>query len=348
MTTTHTRPSPAIDAMWANSKRLGALLPPGMDVNLFIASAASALYNNPALLKAAENDLGALMTALTEAARYGHLPGTEEYYFGIRSNKVSGTEGYQGLVKRMYNSGQVAKIVVREVCANDTFTYIEGRDDVPYHHFGASDGRTGADFFGPQGSVDRGEMVGVYAVVQFMSGHWSRPSILSREDVHAARASGGWKATDPHNPWNRQDGGPGHPEFTGRSMWWKTALKRQKPWVTLSAVDKRQAALVAGASAQAIAAPYSAAQLPKTAAPAIGNGHQAIAAAPKAATAEEREAMGQQMDPEFDRLGIVETEEREAIICRITGCATVTEATVPHLLTALERLERADTTADLQ
>jgi recombination protein RecT len=47
-------------------------------------------------------------------------------------------------------------------------------------------------------------------------------------------------ADTKYSPWNRLDGGPNHPEFTGRSMWWKTAARRLEPWVPTSAEYRRE------------------------------------------------------------------------------------------------------------
>jgi len=66
--------------------------------------------------------------------------------------------------------------------------------------------------------------------------------------VLAARDSGGYRPDDTHNPWNRLDGGENHPEFRGRSMWWKTFAKRLEPWVPTSAEWRRES-LRASASA---------------------------------------------------------------------------------------------------
>jgi recombination protein RecT len=175
-------------------------------------------------------------------AAKGHQPGTEEFYLIPRRIKgvptVQGIEGYRGIVERMYRSGGVASVVVREVCANDPFRYIEGQDPKPIHQIGG-EGRTGADFFGPKGSRDRGEMVGVYAYAVLTTGAISRVVILDRDDVMAAKAASDG-SDSKYSPWNRLDGGPNRPELTGRSMWWKTAARRLEPWVPTSAEYRRE------------------------------------------------------------------------------------------------------------
>lgn len=258
MTAIATRPSTAVDAMWARKPHLDAVLPSHIDVKSFIGTAAAALYANPDLMKAAETSPDTLMIALMECASLGHRPGTEEYYLTPRKKKgrpvVLGIEGYRGVIERMYRSGAVATVIVREVCARDYFKYTEGEDLKPIHKFTASEGTTGADFFGANGSVNRGPMVGVYAYAVMTTGAVSRVVLASRDDVFAARAEGGWRADDPYSPWNRYDAGPDHPELQGRSMWWKTGALRLEPWVPTSAEYRREQLRAAAQAAPAAAA----------------------------------------------------------------------------------------------
>lgn len=331
MTAVATRPSVAVDTMWARQKHISGILPPHVEVKSFIGTAMAALYADAKLMAAAEKSPESLVGALMECASLGHRPGTEEYYLTPRGGKILGIEGYRGIVERMYRSGAVAAVIVREVCAKDEFAFVEGRDEVPVHKIAGQPGggTTGAAFFGDGGHADRGEMVGVYAYAKLTTGGVSRVVLLSKADVLAARDAG--DNDDPrYSPWHRLDGGKDHPEFTGRSMWWKTAVKRLEPWVPTSAEYRNTEAR---AAAQA-AAPS-----------AVTNGHQPLPA-DVPATAEQRQAIRQQMDPEFERLGIVDGGEQDNIIGRLTGGTG--EATLPQLLAALDRLERADTTADLQ
>jgi recombination protein RecT len=227
--------------MWKNARHLESILPEHVDVKAFLGTAWAALLASDRLMQNAVAKPDTLLIALFRCAAKGHQPGTEEYYLTPRDGGVLGIEGYRGIVERMYRSGAVAKVVVREVCAKDYFRFIEGEDEKPVHDFAARrGGTTGADFFGQNGDPDRGEMVGVYAVARFMTGDWSRPVLLSRNDVFAARAAGGWKPDDKYSPWNRLDAGPDHPEFTGRSMWLKTAARRLEPWVPTSAEYRRE------------------------------------------------------------------------------------------------------------
>ena len=334
MTAVDTRPSGAIDKMWAREKHIAAVLPDHIDAKSFIGTAVAALYADAKLMQAADTSPETLIAALMECASLGHRPGTEEYYLTPRWESVKdakgkptgrkrpvilGIEGYRGIVERMYRSGAVANVVVREVCRGDSFEYIEGVHDKPIHT---------VDWFG---EADRGPMIGVYAYATLTSGATSRVAILNRADVMKAKESSEGSDSES-SPWNKHE----------RAMWWKTAVRRLEPWLPTSSEYRMTEARATAQAVQAtqIPAPPRGADIPVG-----GNTMAAISAAP--ATAEAREAIAGQMEPEFKRLSIVDGEEKETIICRLTGCGTG-EATEAQLLAALDRLERADTTADLQ
>lgn len=240
-----TREAGIVSVMWGRKTHFAAILPDHIDVKGFLGTAAAALYASPQLMQAAEQSPDSLITALMRCAALGHQPGTDEFYLTPRKvngrPSVLGIEGYRGIVERMYRSGAVASVVVREVCERDTFSYVEGVDDKPQHAV--------AWFSG-----DRGQMIGVYAYAVLTTGAVSRIVILNRDDVHAARDAGGYKPDDKYSPWNRLDAGQNHPEFTGRSMWWKTAARRLEPWVPTSAEFRREqlraAVQAAGPAAQ--------------------------------------------------------------------------------------------------
>jgi hypothetical protein len=229
--------------MWSKARHLESILPEHVDVKAFLGTAWAALLASDKLMQNAIAKPDTLLIALFRCAAKGHQPGTEEYYLTPRDGGVLGIEGYRGIVERMYRSGAVAKVVVREVCVKDYFRFVEGEDDKPVHDFAARrGGSTGGDFFGQDGNPVRGDMVGVYAVAKLLSGDWSRPVLLSRNDVFAARAAGGWKPDDKYSPWNRLDAGPDHPEFQGRSMWLKglaldTPIATPAGWTTMGALQ---------------------------------------------------------------------------------------------------------------
>jgi recombination protein RecT len=242
------RESGPVAVMWGRKRHFDAVLPAHVDVESFLGTAAGALYANKTLMDYARSNPDSLVTALMRCAALGHQPGTDEFYLTPRKRKghpeVLGIEGYRGIVERMYRSGAVAKVVVREVCQNDTFTYVEGEHDKPVHH---------VNWFGG----GRGEMIGVYAYAELTTGAVSRVVILSKDDVMAAKASSD-AGDSSFSPWNRADGGPEHPEFTGRSMWWKTAARRLEPWVPTSAEYRREQLRAAATASDPAARPQQA------------------------------------------------------------------------------------------
>jgi recombination protein RecT len=243
-----TRETGPVAVMWGKRSHFNAVLPQHIDVESFLGTAAGALYasdvagRDVTLMKCAQANPDSLVTALMRCAALGHQPGTDEFYLTPRKVKgrltVQGIEGYRGIVERMYRSGAVTSVVVREVCANDEFDYAEGVHDKPVHR---------VNWFGG----GRGEMIGVYAYATLTTGAVSRVVILSRDDVMAAKAASD-AGNSSFSPWNRADGGTDHPEFTGRSMWWKTAARRLEPWVPTSAEYRREQ-LRAAATADSLA-----------------------------------------------------------------------------------------------
>lgn len=233
-----------VTIMMGRKKHFRAVLPASVDVDAFLGTAAGALYANSKLMEAATANPDSLIVAMMRCAALGHLPGTDEFYLlwrmikdadGRKRPTVQGIEGYRGIIERMYRSGAVKNVVVREVCARDAFQYVEGEHDKPVHH---------VDWFGH----GRGDMIGVYAYATLTTGAVSRVVILNRDDVMAAREASDAKDSS-FSPWNRLDAGKDHPEFTGRSMWWKTAARRLEPWVPTSAEYRREQLRAAAAAA---------------------------------------------------------------------------------------------------
>lgn len=208
-----TVPAP-VELARKNRDRFDAVLPRHIEAKSFVGLAEAALYKDDQLMQAAQNNPQAFYGVLMKAASLGHRPGSEEFYLVPRKVKgrteVQGIEGYRGVVERMYRSGAVASVIVREVCANDTFRFVEGEMDKPVHEI---------DWFGD----DRGEMVGVYAYAIMTTGAVSRVVILSKSDVMKAKASSDG-ATSQYSPWRNHE----------RAMWWKTAARRLEPWVPTS------------------------------------------------------------------------------------------------------------------
>lgn len=206
----------AVAVAQRNRERFDTVLPRHIEAKSFVGLAESALYRDDKLMQAANNNPQAFFAALMRCASLGHRPGTEEFYLTPRKVKgqlqIMGIEGYRGIVERMYRSGAVASVIVREVCENDVFQYVEGVDVKPRHEI---------DWFGD----GRGQMIGVYAYAVMTTGAVSRVVVLNKGDVMRAKAKSDG-ASSEYSPWNADDG--------GRSMWWKTAARRLEPWVPTS------------------------------------------------------------------------------------------------------------------
>lgn len=199
------------------------ILPDHIEAKQFLGSALATIRKDPELFKAAENSPAAFVNALMECAQLGHAPGSKEFYLTPRWNgkakktEIVGMEGYRGVIERMYRSGAVASVKVREVCERDKFEYVEGVHDRPIHD---------VDWFCEGG---RGDMIGVYAYAELVTGSVSRVVILSKADVEEVR-----KRSDL----GKQDKGPWATDT--RAMWWKTAAHRLEPWVPTSAEYRRE------------------------------------------------------------------------------------------------------------
>lgn len=218
------------------SGQISEVLPEHIETKGFLGQAFAALRKNSALMEAATNAPGAFMDALMEAATLGHVPGSKEYYLTARRSKehsgkpvIVGIEGYRGVIERMYRSGAVGSVVVREVCKGDSFRFIEGEDEVPVHEI---------DWFGDVDRKDPDNIVGVYAYARLTTGVASRVVVLSKADIEDAK-----QRSDA----GRRDAGPWHTDY--RAMAWKTAAHRLEPWVPTSAEYRREQLRAASAAA---------------------------------------------------------------------------------------------------
>lgn len=200
--------------------RFAAVLPDHIDARSFVGLASGALYRDSKLMEAAVNSPASFANALMRCASLGHQPGTEEFYLIPRKIKgqmqVQGIEGYRGIVERMYRSGAVASVIVREVCEHDEFEFVEGVHTKPIHKINWFAG-------------DRGRMVGVYAYAVLNTGAVSRVVILNAEDIEKIKKSSDG-ATSDFSPWVNHE----------RAMWWKSAARRLEPWVPTSSEYRRE------------------------------------------------------------------------------------------------------------
>lgn len=194
--------------------RFAEVLPAHVKPETFMRLATGAFRKNDKLLDAARSDPASLVNALSEAARKGLEPGTEQFYLVPRRIKgratVQGLEGYQGIVERMYRAGYVASVVVQVVRENDKFNYDPGVQEKPLHT---------VDWFG-----DRGPLIGVYAYANMREGAVSQVVVMNKQQVMEVKAKSDG-ANSEYSPWQQWE----------EAMWLKTAARRLEKWIPTSA-----------------------------------------------------------------------------------------------------------------
>jgi len=203
------------DIIQSHTADLATVMPSHIKPETWVRVAIGSLRRDPKLMQAANNDPGALMAAMMDAARKGLEPGTEQYYLTVRKEKgtpkIKGIEGYQGIVERIYRAGAAQSVIVEAVRENDRFTYVPGKDERPVHE---------VDWFG----ADRGKLVGVYAYAVMAGGATSKVVVLNEAKVMEAKAKSESRNSE-YSPWNQGD---------GEAMWLKTAARRLEKWVPTS------------------------------------------------------------------------------------------------------------------
>ena len=210
------------------------MLPEHVPAKAFVGAAIGALKKDPDLLAAAERSPDHLVVALMQCATLGHTPGGKEFYLTRRFDKavggevIAGMEGYQGVIERMYRSGAVKAVIVREVCHGDAFRFVEGQMDKPEHD---------VDWFADDDRDSPERIVGVYAYAVLEGGATSKVVVLNRHDVEKARQK---------SDLGKKGKGPWVSDY--RAMVLKTGAHRLEPWVP-TAVDERRDQLRARAAA---------------------------------------------------------------------------------------------------
>jgi len=213
----------------------------------WLSSALAALRRDDYLLKAANQNPGSLITALSQAAQMGLMPGTDEYYLTPRFGKnpgVVGIAGYQGEIELMYRAGAVSSVIVENVFANDKFSYVPGRDEKPIHE---------VDWF----ASSRGPIKLSYAYGIMKDGAVSKVVIVNQERIDRAKEASS-TAGKSHSPWASDEA----------AMWLKTAAHDLAKWVPTSAEYIREQVRAAKEVAAEVPAPAPQQQQPQQQTPA--------------------------------------------------------------------------------
>lgn len=219
----------------ASKDQFAMVLPSHMRPEAFVRVAVGVLRRNDKLRTAAQNDMGAFMAAMMDAARLGLEPGTEQYWliprYDGKSKKVivNGQRGYQGEIELIYRAGAVASVVVEVVRAADGFIWNPGQLDTAWAGLGLS----GPRWIGPMDRplhtidwdlADRGPLKFVYAYALMKAGGVSKVVVLNQAQIDAAKKMNEYSG-NASSPWVKWE----------EAMWLKTGVHRLQKWVPTSA-----------------------------------------------------------------------------------------------------------------
>jgi len=223
------------------------VMPSHVNAQAWTRLAVGVLRRDEKILEAANNDVGAFMSALMDAAQKGLTPGTDEFYLVPRRKRrgapltIQGNTGYQGYIELMYRAGAVSSVIVEAVYTNDRFQYRPGRDERPDHEIDWD-------------AEDRGQLRLVYAYAIMRDGATSKVVVLNRAKIAAIRAKSD-SAHSEYSPWNTNE----------ESMWLKSAARQLRKWVPTSAeyIREQLRAKAEVEAEQAVAPPAPSAPMPQ-------------------------------------------------------------------------------------
>jgi recombination protein RecT len=147
-----------------------AALPPHIPVDKFVRVAKTALQNTPALVNA---DRRSLFGAFVRLAQDGLLPDGREAAIVMFGNKAQAMPMIAGILKKIRQSGEVAKVSAQVVYANDKFVVKYGFDEDVEH-------------VPPALNEPRGEPIGAYATAVLKDGS-QLLEVMSLEQIEQVR-----------------------------------------------------------------------------------------------------------------------------------------------------------------
>lgn len=207
------------------------IVPSHIDAEAFVALSMAYLRRNPKLADAANRNPASFMSALSECARLGLVPG-DTYHcvpFEDRRNntvEITGIIDYTGEIELVYRAGAVASVKAEIVREHDRFVFTTDMDR-PEH---------APDWFG-----DRGDLIGAYAYAVMKDGATSKVIVYSKAEIDQVKAVA--KGTDrSDSPWVK---------WYDR-MALKTVLHRLANFVPTSAEYRREQLRAAAEVAQSV------------------------------------------------------------------------------------------------
>lgn len=181
-----------------NKPEFKPLLGTDANVDKFVRVVLNSVLSNPDLIEA---DFRTLVTACMKAAQDGLMPDGREAVLNIYSTKVKKGDREEwikavqylpmvgGLVKKLYESGEVTYVDAAAVYANDKFTFRRGDDPKLEHE--------------PTLEDDPGQVVAAYVVIKLKSGEIKR-EVMPRRDIEAVRAASKSSGKGPWATWYDQ------------------------------------------------------------------------------------------------------------------------------------------------
>ena len=145
-----------------------------------------------------------LLSCLMTSAKYGILPDGRNGYLIPYGNECQLQFDYKGLVHIVIRDGMAKKVYAETVCANDQFTYENGK--VTKHVI----------------SFPRGPILGVYCKITLVNGE-EQYELMDVDEVNVIKSCSKGSSS-PMSPWNR---------FFGE-MAKKTVFRRATKWLKLS------------------------------------------------------------------------------------------------------------------
>lgn len=171
------------DLIYSYKDKFASALPDVITPERFARIAANAVAGNPQLAKCSPTSL---IGALLCSAQAGLEPNTSlgQAYIIPYGDKAQFQISYRGLIELAHRSGQLKDISAHVVYENDTFEYELGLEPVLKHI---------------PAMKDRGEAIGVYAVIHLVSGGYGF-EFMSVDDINRHRRK--YSKVRGQSPWD--------------------------------------------------------------------------------------------------------------------------------------------------
>jgi recombination protein RecT len=163
-------------------EQLIAALPKNVTVERFVRILMTAVQQNQKLLQC---DRSTLWSACMRCAQDGLLPDGREAALVDFKGSVQYLPMYQGLLKKLRNSGELETVLAEPIFSKDDFEYQLGDEPRIMHR--------------PNWGEDRGTFLGAYSVIKTKDGGIYR-KVMSKADIDKVRAASR-SGKSEYSPW---------------------------------------------------------------------------------------------------------------------------------------------------